>query len=107
MQRAHCRWNHASENELVAMLELNIKELQGITKEDVRRWKEKMGNFCSGCLEGTMKEHVKYRSTKPLVSDVPGKETVGDIMFIELRESNKKPLMIHVDVVLNLSLGLK
>ena len=24
VQRAHCRWNHASENELVAMLELNI-----------------------------------------------------------------------------------
>jgi hypothetical protein len=59
VQRAHCRWNHASENELVAMLQLNIKELQGITKEDVVHWKEMMGNFCSGCLEGTMKEHVK------------------------------------------------
>ena len=88
------------------MLELNIKELQGITKEDVERWKEKMGNFCSGCLEGTMKEHVKYRSTKPLVSDEPGKETVGDIMFIELRESKKKPLMVHVDVCTKLITGV-
>jgi hypothetical protein len=106
VQHAHCRWNHASENELVAMLQLNIKELQGITKEDVGRWKEMMGNFCSGCLEGTMKEHVKYRSTKPLVSDVPGKETVGDIMLIELKESNKKPLMIHVYVCTKLITGV-
>ena len=107
VQRAHCRWNHASENEMVAMLALNIKELEGISKEDVPHWKEKLGNFCSGCLEGTMKEHVKYRSTKLLVSDVPGKETVGDIMFIELRESKKKPLMVHVDVCTKLITGVE
>ncbi len=41
-----------------------------------------------------------------MISDVPGKETVGDIMFIELKELSKKPLMIHVDVCTKLITGV-
>jgi hypothetical protein len=45
--------------------------------------KEKCGDFCTGCIEGAMKEHPKYKSTKPLKSNVPGQVTVGDLMFVE------------------------
>jgi hypothetical protein len=41
-----------------------------------------------------------------LDSEVPGNETVGDIMFIELTESNKKPLMMHVNVCTKLITGV-
>jgi hypothetical protein len=57
-----------------------------------------MGDFCTGCIEGAMKEHPKYKSTKPLVSDIPGKVNVADLMFVETNQSAKQPLYVQVDV---------
>jgi hypothetical protein len=53
-----------------------------------------------------MKEHARVQSTKPLTSDEPGIVTVGDIMFIETNKSNKKPLLLHVDVFSRFTTGI-
>jgi hypothetical protein len=53
-----------------------------------------------------MKEHARIKSTKPLQSLTPGSVTVGDIMFVELKEDIKKPLMVHVDVCTKLITGI-
>jgi hypothetical protein len=45
-----------------------------------------------------MKEHSKFRSTKPLKSDNPGDVTVHT-------KNIKKPLMIHVDVYTKFMIG--
>ena len=47
-----------------------------------------------------MKEHNRVKSTKPMQSTVPGEVTVGDIMFVELKDNRKQPLLIHTDVCL-------
>ena len=44
---------------------------------------------CTGCIEGAMKGHPKYESTKPLVSDKPGKITAAYLMFVEGNQMNK------------------
>jgi hypothetical protein len=58
-----------------------------------------------GCVEGKMKEHVRYKSTKPLVSEIPGEITVGNIMFVELKHDMKKPMLVHGDVNTKLVTG--
>ena len=45
-----------------------------------------------------MKEHAKYKSTKPLLSKVPGEISTGDLMFVETKDDKKKPLLLDVDV---------
>ncbi len=45
-----------------------------------------------------MKEHPKYKSTKPLMSDVPGKINMADILFIKTNQDSKHPLYVQVDV---------
>ena len=96
----HERWDHASPHELKNISKSNntITELDGITTKDIDNWYEEKGRFCSGCVEGKMKEHAQVESKKPLWSDVPGEVTVGDIMFVEMKDNRKKPLLIHVDV---------
>lgn len=56
--------------------------------------------------EGKLKEHAWVKSTKPLLSTSPGEITVGDIMFIELKNNIKKPLLLHVDVYIKMITGL-
>jgi hypothetical protein len=49
--------------------------------------------FCTGCIQGAMKEHPRYnKSTKPLKSDKPGKKNVENAQGV------KKPLYVQVDV---------
>jgi hypothetical protein len=52
-----------------------------------------------------MKEHACVKSKKPLQSDVPGEVTVGDIMFVELKDNRKQQLLIHMDVCTKLITG--
>jgi hypothetical protein len=100
----HERWGHASTNELKRLLK-TIAELDGITAKDVDNWYDEKGRFCSGCIEGKMKEHSRIASKKPLKSEIPGKVTVGDIMFVEMKDNRKKPLLIHTDVCTKLISG--
>ena len=65
-------------------------EFKGISEKDLFLWKEKQGNFCTGCIQGAMKEHPRYKSTKPLKSDKPGEMNVGDIMYVENAQGVKK-----------------
>ncbi len=53
-----------------------------------------------------MKEHARVTSTKPLKAQAPGDVTVGDIMFLEVKNGVKKPLMIHVDVFTKMIMGV-
>jgi hypothetical protein len=41
-----------------------------------------------------------------VVSAPPGEVTVGNIMFVELKNNVKKPMMIHVDICTKLITGL-
>jgi hypothetical protein len=78
---------------------------EDITAADIDNWYEEKGCFCSGCVEGKMKEHDRVKSKKLLQSTVPGEVTVGDIMFVELKDNHKQPLLIHTDVCTKLITG--
>jgi hypothetical protein len=80
------------------LLKQGIEEFDDITETDLDQWQEERGAFCTGCLEGKMREHARIHSSKPLLSVMPGEVTVGDIMFVEQGASLKKPLLVHVDV---------
>ena len=98
IQEIHRKWNHASYNELINLYESAPSEFKELLKEDIKIWKEEFGDFCTGCIEGAMKEHAKFKSSKPLVLDIPGNVNVADIMFVENNQDSKKPLYIQVDV---------
>jgi len=102
----HGRWDHASANELKNILKVDKNMVaDGITAKDIDNWYEEKGCFCSGCVEGKMKEHARVKSKKPLKSNVPGEVTVGDIMFVEMKDNRKQPLLIHTDVYTKLITG--
>jgi len=102
----HVRFSHASAGELKRILKLQGKEFEMICPSDVDHWWLENGKFCSGCVEGKMKEHARIRSSKPLIADKPGNVTVGDIMFVEGIKNIKKPLLIHVDVCSKMMTGV-
>jgi hypothetical protein len=99
----HSQYQHASANEMKNLI--NCMEWQGLTEKDINNWYNGKGRFCSGCVEGKMKEHARKASTKPLTSSVPGELTVGDIMFVETRNV-KKLLLVHVNVCTKLITGV-
>ena len=68
-------------------------------------WHAREGKFCSGCVEGKIKEHARRASTKPLAAEKPGENGVGDLMFIEGRHEVKTPFYLHVDVATKLIMG--
>jgi hypothetical protein len=98
VQNVHRKWGHASYKEMVCLFYYAPSEFEGVTMDDLDQWKNKSGDFCTGCIEGAMKEHAKYKSTKPLLSAVPGQINVGDLMFVEDNQNIKKPLYVQVDV---------
>ena len=98
IQGIHRKWDHASYNEMVRLYAYVPEEFVNISLDDLKLWKEIYGDFCTGCIEGAMKEHPKYKSTKPLISEVPGKINVADLMFVENNQNVKKPLYVQVDV---------
>jgi hypothetical protein len=100
----HSRYQHASANKMNNMLDQN--EWQGVMERDISNWFNDKGKFCSGCVEGKMKEHARKASMKPLASNVPGELTVSDIMFVETKNNIKKPLLLHVDVCTKLITGV-
>jgi hypothetical protein len=102
----HVRFSHASAGELKRILKTKLKEFEMIQPADVDHWWQENGRFCSGCVEGKMKEHAKIKSSKPLSAEKPGNVTVGDIMFVEGARNVKKPLLIHVDVCSKMITGM-
>jgi hypothetical protein len=102
----HNRFQHMSVNEMKNLLRSKLEGLQEIQASDIDKWYKEQGQFCSGCIEGKMKEHARVTSTKPLKAKAPGNITVGDIMFMEVKNGVKKPLMIHVDVFTKMIMGV-
>ena len=49
------------------------------------------------CVEGKIKEHARRASTKPLATERPGENGIGNLMFIEGRNEVKTPFYLHVD----------
>ena len=76
-----------------------------VTTQYIEKWYGTEGKFCSGCIEGKLKEHARKTSTKPLTADKPGGNGVGDLMFFEGRNDVKTPFYVHVDVAINLIIG--
>ena len=72
-----------------------FKELE-VTPKDIEIWHAREGKFCSGCVEGKLKEHARRASTKPLTAEKPRKNGVGDLMFIEGRNDAKTQSCVHV-----------
>jgi hypothetical protein len=102
----HAKFQHASTNEMKNIIKLNVEEFKEVSATNIDNWYQEHGRFCSGCAEGKMKEHARIKSTKPLQSLTPGSVTVGDIMFVKLKEDTKKPLMVHVNVYTKLITGI-
>ena len=70
-----------SVNEMKRMSEEWFKDI-GVTVKDIEIWYDKEGKFCSGCIEGKIKEHAGRASTKPLTATRPGENGIGDLMFV-------------------------
>ena len=81
-----------------------FKELE-VTPKDIDMWQEREGKFCSGCVEGKIKEHARRASTKLLAAEKPGANGVGDLMFIEGRNEVKTPFYLQADVATKLIMG--
>ena len=82
IRRLHEYYSHPSVNEMERMAREWFKELE-VTPRDIDIWYTRKGNFCSGCVEGKLKEHARRASTKPMTAEKPGGNGVGDLMFIE------------------------
>ena len=65
IRRLHEYYNHPSVNEMKRMANKWFEDLE-ITPKDIEIWHAKEGKFCSGCVEGKLKEHARKTSTKPL-----------------------------------------
>ena len=104
IRRLHEYYSHPSVNEMKRMAGVWFKELE-VTPKDIDMWHAREGKFCSGCVEGKIKEHARRASTKPLVAEKPGENGVGDLMFIEGRHEVKTPFYLHVDVATKLIMG--
>jgi len=77
----------------------------GVTKDDVALWKFYEGDYCSGCLQGKMKEHARVPSTKS-VEPVIGEAATGDLMFVDQAAGPKTPLFVHVDIASQCIIGV-
>ena len=103
IRRLHEYYSHPSINEMKRMAREWFKE-QEVTR-DIDIWYTREDKFCSGCVEGKLKEHARRASTKPLTAEKPGENGVGDLMFIEGRNESKTPFYVHVDVATKLIMG--
>jgi hypothetical protein len=86
----HSRYQHTSSNEMKNMIKQIPNDWQGLANKGIKDWYNGRRRFCSGCAEGKMKEHTCKALTKPLKSDITGEITVGDIMFVEMKNKRKK-----------------
>ena len=98
LRRLHEYFNHASKSEMKRLIPQWFKSSILITESDVDEWWKLEGDFCTGCLEGKMKEHYRRMSTKPLNASTPGEVGAADLMFIESRNDVKIPFLVHVDI---------
>jgi hypothetical protein len=48
------------------LLTAGIEGLENINALDIDNWYQEKGKFCSGCVEGKMKEHTRKKSRRPL-----------------------------------------
>jgi hypothetical protein len=78
----------------------------GVNTEEIDIWKKVHGDFCTGCIEGAMKEHDRVKSTKPLSAEKAGEVGAADLMFVEGRADYKTPLYVHVDVATKAIIGV-
>ena len=42
-----------------------------VTTQDIEKWYATEGKFCSGCIEGKLKEQARKTSTKPMTESIP------------------------------------
>ncbi len=89
VETIHQRFQHASANEMKNIVQTNKITFHGLSTVNIDNWYQEQGRFCSGCAEGKLKEHARVKSKKPLMSATPGEVTVGDIMFVELKNNVK------------------
>jgi hypothetical protein len=100
------KFQHASSNEMKRIHKMDTSIFSTIQDADIDHWHQERGQFCSGCVEGKLKEHSRVKSQKPLQSSMPGEVNIGDIMFVESKNDKKQPLMIHVDVCTKMITGV-
>ena len=58
IRRLHEYYSHPSVNEMKRMVGVWFKELE-VTPKDNDMWHAREGKFCSGCVEGKIKEHAR------------------------------------------------
>jgi hypothetical protein len=105
VQNVHEQLNHASSYAMIRIITADPGAFD-VTVDEIKLWKDKSGKYCTGCIEGAMKQHAKTESSKPLYSDVPGEISAGDLMFIEAKADIKRPMLINVDVATKLITGV-
>jgi hypothetical protein len=105
VQEMHEQLSHASNYAMIRVI-VAYPNAFNVTVEEIKLWKEKSGKYCTGCIEGAMKQHAKIDSVKPLTSEIPGEISAGDLMFIETKAEIKKPLLLNVDVATKLLTGV-
>lgn len=106
VQVLHRKWSHATAAELKRVISADPEAAAEVTVNDIDIWKKEHGDFCTGCIEGSMREHDRVKSTKPLKATVPGEVGAADLMFIEGRADVKEPMYVHVDVATKCVIGV-
>ena len=90
IRRMHEYYSHPSINKMKRMSGEWFEDFD-VTPQDLDKWNELEGKFCTGCIEGKLKEHARKASSKPLSANRPGENGVADLMFIEGRNEVKTP----------------
>jgi hypothetical protein len=98
VDRLHRRWDHATAQEMTRRVIAG--GAFGVTAQQIALWKRVRGDFCTGCIEGSLRSHAKLASSQPIkdTAELPGDVGAADLMFIEGRGGVKEPMYIHVDV---------
>ena len=78
MRRFHQYFNHSSVYDMKRMAGERFGDFE-VTPQDIDEWHQLEGKFCSGCVEGKLKEHAMKTSTKLLSATRPGENGVGDL----------------------------
>ena len=100
----HFKMNHPSDEYLISTIE-SAPQKFSVTPADIRLMRRVKGQ-CTGCLQGKMASHAQLPTSKD-TSYAVGEAAVGDVMFVDLPDGTKKPLLLVCDLQSRCLIGVE
>ena len=98
VEALHTALAHSRPPGMLRAIDSNHPLAKDLIKEDIDLWNNLRGKFCSGCIEGGMKEHDRVASSKPKQEHPVGAVAEADLMFVEERNNKPKvPVYVNID----------